>query len=70
MEMMCSCQAIDLRGKKKLGIGTNVAYNMIRKEVSKLIDDRELYEDINKCEELLISEKIILEVEKLVNIYL
>lgn len=64
MEMMCSCQAIDLRGKKTLGSGTNEAYNRIRKAVTKLVDDRELYEDINKCEDLLISEILLTDVEK------
>lgn len=55
MEMMCACQAIDLRGKKQLGKGTEKAYKIIRDKVSKLVDDRELYEDINQCEQLIID---------------
>jgi len=55
MELMCACQAIDLRGKKQLGKGTEKAYKIIRDKVPKLIDDRELYEDINQCENLIID---------------
>jgi histidine ammonia-lyase len=55
MEMMCACQAIDLRSKKQLGKETEKAYKIIRDKVPKLIDDRELYEDINKCEELIVE---------------
>ncbi len=58
MEMMCACQAIDLRGKKPLGKDTEKAYQIIRQAVSQLIDDRELYEDINQCERLIIEEKL------------
>jgi histidine ammonia-lyase len=56
MELMCACQAIDLRGKRKLGEGTEIAYQTLRNIVKKLDDDRELYEDINQCEQLIISE--------------
>ena len=54
MEMMCACQAIDLRGRKQLGKGTEKAYNIIRDYVPRLVDDRELYQDIDCCEELII----------------
>ncbi|MGL5257196.1 MAG: histidine ammonia-lyase, partial [Proteocatella sp.] len=50
MELMCVCQAIDLRGNKGLGKGTKPAYETLRKLVPMLEDDRPLYEDINKCE--------------------
>jgi histidine ammonia-lyase len=56
MEIMGSCQAIDLRGKKNLGKYTQKAYDIVRSKVSKLIEDRELYEDINTCEELVKTE--------------
>lgn len=63
MELMCACQAIDLRGNKGLGLGTKAAYELIRKEVDTLVDDRPLYEDINKCEYLITSRKLIEKVE-------
>lgn len=63
MEIMCACQGIDLRGNKGLGQGTEVAYNLVRKDVAKLEKDRPLYEDINKCENLLITNEIVDKVE-------
>lgn len=59
MEIMCACQGIDLRGNKGLGKGTKPAYNAIRKCVPTLTEDRPLYEDINKCEDLLIDNTIV-----------
>ena len=59
MEMMCACQAIDLRGNKGLGKGTAPVYDTIRKSVLMLKEDRPLYEDINKCESLIINGGII-----------
>jgi len=66
MEMMCACQGIDLRGNKGLGKGTKKAYDVIRSKISMLTEDRELYEDINQCENLLIDNKILDKVEKLI----
>lgn len=59
MEIMCACQAIDLRGSKGLGKGTAPVYDTIRKSVPMLKEDRPLYEDINKCESLIINGEII-----------
>ena len=54
MELMCACQAIDLRsGKDGLGIGTRAAYEAVRAVCPMLKEDRPLYEDINRCEDLL-----------------
>lgn len=64
MEIMCACQGIDLRGNKGLGIGTTPAYNAVRKCIPMLKEDRPLYEDINKCEELIIDNTIVNECEK------
>ncbi len=58
MEIMCACQGIDLRGNKGLGVGTKLIYEEVRKVVPKLKEDRPLYEDINKCEELIINGTI------------
>ncbi|MEG0019202.1 MAG: aromatic amino acid lyase, partial [Oscillospiraceae bacterium] len=64
MELMCACQGIDLRGKKQLGKGTQPAYDLVRSKVSKLTKDRELYEDINTCEQLLIDGSLVAASEK------
>ncbi len=62
MELMCACQAIDLRhGSENLGKGTLPAYAAIRSVCERLDDDRPLYEDINRCEEIL--NKLLADVE-------
>jgi len=63
MELMCACQAIDMRGDKGLGIGTAPAYASIRALVSTLQEDRPLYEDINKCESVIIDGSLVNKVE-------
>lgn len=55
MEIMCACQGIDLRGNKGLGAGTKLAYEEVRRVVPMLEEDRPLYEDINKVEELIVK---------------
>lgn len=64
MEILGACQAIDLRGNKGLGKGTNIAYNIIRENIEFMKEDRVMYLDINVCEEVLESERILVEVEK------
>ena len=64
MEIMCSCQAIDLAGgSDKLGKGTKPAYESIRKVCAALEDDRPLYEDINNCESVIIDRTMLRAVE-------
>ncbi|MCL2573146.1 MAG: histidine ammonia-lyase [Defluviitaleaceae bacterium] len=61
IELVAACQAIDLGdGSKKLGTGTSVAYDIIRKVIPKLDEDRELYIDFEKVA-LLIDTEIISE---------
>lgn len=63
MELMCACQAIDLRGKKRLGKGTKAAYELVRTVVPMLDKDREIYPEINTCEGLIMDESLIASVE-------
>lgn len=63
MEMLAAAQAIDLRGNTGLGLGTKKAYDIIRKEISMLKEDRIMHEDIEKVEEIIKSGKIIIDVE-------
>ena len=58
MEIMCACQGIDLRGNKGLGAGTKLVYEEVRKIIPMLKEDRPLYDDINRCEELIINGMI------------
>lgn len=59
IELMCACQAMDLRGDKGMGEGTSSVYRLIRKYVKKLDEDRPLYGDINTCESLIIDGSIL-----------
>ncbi len=63
MEMLGACQGIDLRGNEGLGIGSNEAYEIIRQEISIVEEDRIMYVDINKCEDIIKSNIIVEKVE-------
>ncbi|PWM74603.1 MAG: histidine ammonia-lyase [Bacillota bacterium] len=63
IELMCACQAIDLRGDKGLGVGTQAAYDCIRKVVPYLTEDRPLYGDINLSEEQIVNGSLVAAVE-------
>lgn len=53
MEMLCACQAIDLGTDKTLSPVTQAAYDVVRSDIHRLTEDREMYEDINKLENLI-----------------
>ena len=66
IELLAAAQAIDINNKdkgKKLGAGTQAAYEEIRKVVPRLKEDRELYLDFNKAAALVDSNVIIKAVE-------
>ena len=60
IELICSAQALDLRGPSKSGKGTRAAYNKIRERVSMIREDRILSGDIEAITKL-ISDGSILE---------
>lgn len=64
MELMVACQGIDMRGNKGLGKGTQAAYDLVRKEVATLDEDRELYGDINYCEAIIKDGSLVKAVEE------
>lgn len=64
MELMVACQGIDMRGNKGLGKGTQAAYDLVRKAVATLDEDRELYGDINYCEEIIKDGSLVKAVEE------
>lgn len=63
IELMCACQAIDLDPEGKLGKGTKVVYDVVRKEVASFMEDRETYRDMNKIFELIEEHDIVNAVE-------
>ncbi len=66
IEFMAGAQAIDFRKPIKPSKGIQAAYNVIRKYVEKLEEDRPLFDDINKLKEVVESNEILEAVEKAV----
>ena len=64
MEIMGACQGIDLREDRVLGKGSKQAYEVVREKVSMLKEDRIMYYDIDKVEELIKNGEILTRVEK------
>jgi histidine ammonia-lyase len=64
MEILGAVQAIDLRGKKKLGIGTEAAYKVVREHTPFVDKDRVMYKDINISEEIIKQNLLVEAVEK------
>jgi len=68
IELLCACQAADLQGAEKLGLGTRVAYSMIRSEVPMLREDRVLSDDIEKIYGIIRIGRLVKEVGKHINL--
>lgn len=66
IEMMAGAQALDIRKPLKPSKGVQAAYEVIRKHVDFLDEDRPLYDDINALKEVVESGKILEAVEKAV----
>lgn len=64
MELMAACQAIDIRGKVGLGMGTEEAYRVIRDGIPALENDRIMYTDINMVEDIVQSWELVSQVER------
>lgn len=64
IELMAGAQAVDFRKPIKPGKCTQITYDIVRKYVKKLEEDRPLYNDINKLTEVVKSGEILEEVEK------
>ncbi len=64
MEILSATQAIDLRGKKKLGIGTEAAYSVVRDYTSFVDKDRVMYVEINVVEDIIKKNLLVEAVEK------
>ncbi len=64
IEMMCAAQAFDFHRGKQPGRGTQLAYDLIRRKVPFLKDDRVLYPDIEEIRKLIESNAILDAVEK------
>lgn len=67
-EIMAACQAIDFRENLKLGKGTYEAYSTIRKHIDFIEEDKIMYEELNKCTEIIESNELIRAVESKVKL--
>jgi histidine ammonia-lyase len=66
IEMMAAAQALDFRRPLRASPGVEAAYEVIRKYVPYLDEDRPLYDDINRLKEVVASGEILEAVEKTV----
>lgn len=64
MEILGAVQAIDLRGKKALGVGTEAAYKVVREHTPFVDKDRVMYKDINISEDIIKQNLLVTAVEK------
>jgi histidine ammonia-lyase len=58
MEIFTACQAIDLRGKTKLGKKTEKAYNKVREYIPFIKSDEIMYKHIHLVDDLVRSEEL------------
>ncbi|RJS81477.1 histidine ammonia-lyase [Candidatus Bathyarchaeota archaeon] len=58
IELLCAVQAVEFRGKEKLGRGTRKVYEIVRGMVPMVKEDRVLSEDIEKVKDLIRSGAI------------
>lgn len=64
MELLAACQGIDLRGNQGLGKGSNIAYNIVRENIAKIEEDKVMYVEIEKSDEIIKSNEILDAIEK------
>ena len=64
IELMAGAQAVEFRKPLKLGKGTQAAYDVIRKHVAMMVEDRPVQYDINNLTEAVRSNELLEAVEK------
>lgn len=65
MEALYAAQAVDLRKDQEIHLGkyTQIAYSTIREAIPELVNDRHIYNDIQKAYKLVCSGKLLNNVE-------
>jgi histidine ammonia-lyase len=66
IELMAAAQAFDFRAPTRPSRGCQAAYEIVRKHVKKLEEDRPLYDDINNLTRVARSGEVLAAVEKVV----
>ncbi len=64
IELMAGAQAVEFRKPLRLGRGTQVAYDFVRRHVDQLVEDRPMQYDINNLAEAVKSGGLLDAVEK------
>ena len=59
IELLCAAQAVDLRGKPALGVGTRATYDAVRAKVPIMIEDRPLAQDVDRLQLLIASRELL-----------
>jgi histidine ammonia-lyase len=67
-ELIAACQAIDFRQGYSLGKGTEVAYKTIRQHIDFIEEDKVMYKELDKCTELINSNKLLSSVENIIKL--
>lgn len=67
-ELMAACQAIDFRQELVLGNGTEIAYKIIRQHIDFIEEDKLMFEELNKCTELIDSGTLLENVENVIKL--
>jgi len=68
LELLTASQALEFLKPLKCGVGTNIAYQTIRKYITPLENDRIIKKDIDKIIELVKRNIVLSEVEKVIDI--
>lgn len=63
IELMCACQGLEFLRPLKSSMGIEAAYNLVRSYITKLEEDRVMYDDIKKVETLIKTEEVLNVVE-------
>jgi len=63
IELMAAAQGLDLLTSGNAGVGTAAAYEVVRKHVPRLDEDRVLAEDIDVMVKLVRSDELVQAVE-------
>ncbi len=66
IELMAAAQAFDFKKPLRAGKGTQIAYNVIRKYVKRLDEDRPIFKDIDVLTRMVKSGEILDEVENII----
>ncbi|MBS7527344.1 histidine ammonia-lyase [Fusibacter paucivorans] len=63
IELLAAAQAIDFSNHERLGVGTRIAYDRLREDISKIDKDRVMHIDFNKIYDIIKTNEIVMRIE-------